>query len=232
MNSIMRHLLNILIIALFCCTSQVASAQKKIDDLVNNLEKNRNVNTVYSEKRDPKTKKITRCTKVLTLPGGFQISKAQKVFESERKNAVEATKREGGIYILRFQDDKSTRLYKLIPSQNNEKCIISIDIKATNNKKGKKNDKGEPQNNSNWIFDFSVLDDLDDLDELQGLRELGVDIHLDKDSIKKLKTNVAKSLGNIGNVVKSECLDLIENNGIIRIYVTDNGDTTISTMDI
>lgn len=89
-----------------------ASAQGRIDRVIDDLEKKNDVETTYTERRTPKTHKLYRVTVVMGFNNDKYFERLAKAFEDEREKAVSAVKsREYRTY--RFIDDKGTSTYTL-----------------------------------------------------------------------------------------------------------------------
>jgi hypothetical protein len=114
-----------------------AAAQTAIDNLAASIENNDNVCTVFSERRNPETKKIYRESRVITVNRdnsslGAYIAKARKAFEDERPNSTCATYSDG-TYTLEFRDSKARYSYVLVIGEKNRSMVLTITKKIYDN---------------------------------------------------------------------------------------------------
>ena len=95
-----------------CCSRPLPSpqAESRIDRVLNDLEKQADVETTYSERRTMKKHELYRTTTMMTFTRQEYYNKLAKAFEEERSNAVSAIKNSGQ-RTYRFEDKKSQSSY-------------------------------------------------------------------------------------------------------------------------
>lgn len=89
-----------------------ASAQGRIDRVIDDLEKKNDVETTYTERRTAKSHKLYRITMILDFKKDEYYNRLAKAFEEERDKSVSAVKtRDQRTY--KFVDNKGTSTYTL-----------------------------------------------------------------------------------------------------------------------
>ena len=88
-----------------------ASAQSKIDNLIEKFEKRNDVETTYTERRTPK-RQLYKVSKILIFRDQGYYNQLVKAFEDERDNSVSAVKTSSQI-TYKFQNKKGTSTYTL-----------------------------------------------------------------------------------------------------------------------
>ncbi len=106
----MQRYIAFIILALMTASSCLA--QDKIDKLINVLEKKKDVETTYTERRSPKKKKLYRISRILTFSNPAYYSQLEKAFEEERENTISAVKTKEAM-TYRFENDKGSSTYTL-----------------------------------------------------------------------------------------------------------------------
>lgn len=92
--------------------SVAASAQGRIDRVIDDLEKKNDVETTYTERRTAKSHKLYRTTMIINFKKDEYYKRLAKAFEDERDKSVSAIKtRDQRTY--KFIDDKGTSTYTL-----------------------------------------------------------------------------------------------------------------------
>lgn len=190
-----------LIIALLSSFS--ALGQARIDRLVKEFEKDKDVQVTYTERRDPKTKKLVKQSIILNGNKKAQADKLWDAFEHERANSVSVTKTRDTSFVIKFEDNNTVSSYVLSVSNNNWSLVIS--------KKGHDDD--------DWPLSSSYIRGLDNLclnlDGLDGLEDL--DSRLNLDALEALDGLDNLNFDNIsGNVT------VYDSNGNIIYQSTDN----------
>lgn len=107
--------LRIYLALLLAAVTFAAGAQSRIDRVLNDLEKQADVETTYSERRTMKKHELYRTTTMMTFTRQEYYNKLAKAFEEERSNAVSAIKNSGQ-RTYRFEDKKSQSSYTLTSS--------------------------------------------------------------------------------------------------------------------
>lgn len=89
-----------------------ASAQGRIDRVIDDLEKKSDVETTYTERRTAKSHKLYRITMIVYFNKDEYYKRLAKAFEDERDKSISAVKtRDQRTY--KFIDDKGTSTYTL-----------------------------------------------------------------------------------------------------------------------
>ncbi len=119
-------LLRLIVMALCLAGVTEAYAQSAIESVIKDFQKSGDVsNSVYTERRNPDTKKLTYISEVikLTEPQAERIAKA---IETERPNAIEYSITNGVITII-FRTDAKRESYTFI-----NRKTLTHEIRFTN----------------------------------------------------------------------------------------------------
>lgn len=159
-------------------------AQSRIDRIVKDLEKAHDVEVTYTERRDPKTKKLIKQSIILSGNSRKQYDQLWDAFEQERSNSVSVTKTRNRSFIIKFQDKNVQSSYVLSESGGSSWSLVVT--KRDNNC----DDRDLSFNDFDFDFDFDFgdfafnglegLGSLGELGELGKLGELGNLKDLDK----------------------------------------------------
>lgn len=122
-----------LILLAIIMMAPVAAAQKKIDDVADRFENESNVESTFSERRDPKTKKVTRISRVLMFERNDAATAFKRAFENERRNSVEATKTATS-YTLKFIEKDCEMIYMLTNNGSRWSFIYRMNKVNDNNR--------------------------------------------------------------------------------------------------
>lgn len=120
--------LRIFLAVLLAAVTFAAGAQSRIDRVLNDLEKQADVETTYSERRTMKKHELYRTTTMMTFTRQEYYNKLAKAFEEERSNAVSAIKNSGQ-RTYRFEDKKSQSSYTLTSSDGKYTVVKSWSLK-------------------------------------------------------------------------------------------------------
>ena len=120
--------LRIYLALLLTAVTFAAGAQSRIDRVLNDLEKQADVETTYSERRTMKKHELYRTTTMMTFTRQEYYNKLAKAFEEERSNAVSAIKNSGQ-RTYRFEDKKSQSSYTLTSSDGKYTVVKSWSLK-------------------------------------------------------------------------------------------------------
>ena len=120
--------LRIYLAVLLAAVTFAAGAQSRIDRVLNDLEKQADVETTYSERRTMKKHELYRTTTMMTFTRQEYYNKLAKAFEEERSNAVSAIKNSGQ-RTYRFEDKKSQSSYTLTSSDGKYTVVKSWSLK-------------------------------------------------------------------------------------------------------
>lgn len=124
-----------IIFSLILLSPAVAMGQAAIDREIAAAEKDPNVQVVFSEKRDPSTKKIIQESRVVIASSSEWEKRFRKAFNQERPNSVEASVTNQGVYSLTFKSADREASYSFVPADPG--CVVSVS--AQSGGKGKKN---------------------------------------------------------------------------------------------
>lgn len=155
------------------------SAQSKIDAVVSKYE-NKIQNITFSEKRNPKTKKVYKSTRFLVINDENIAKELTKAFNEERENAIEfnSVANDGQIIHIVFVEDNAKLEYSLISHKAGNGNIWHLSIEKT-----------IAANKPERSYDFQILDklgykyslndlDLDSLtfylDDIEGLSNIQI----------------------------------------------------------
>ncbi|MDE5595077.1 MAG: DUF5024 domain-containing protein [Muribaculaceae bacterium] len=156
------------IVASFSCP-----AQARIDRIIKDLEKAQDVVVTYTERRDPKSKKMIKQSIILNGNSKKQCEMLWSAFEHERDNSVSVTKTRNRSFIIKFQDKNNESSYVLSVSGTSWSLVVTK----------RNNDAADDDLSWNeWEFNFDGNDfafnsldglgSLGELNNLEGLSEL------------------------------------------------------------
>lgn len=184
-----NRILGSFITVLFILMSVVPSfAQAKIDKLVSKLENSPQVDVTYTERRDPKTRKMLKQSTILNGSDRKTAEALWKAFEDECQNSVSVTKTRDKSFVIKFINKDVVSSYVLSISGS---WSLVISKRPMNNE-----DRDDYSFNN---FDFSDFNDFafempefnfDSMDALNSLDALG--------SLEQL--NNLETLGSLGQL--------------------------------
>lgn len=175
-----------------------ALGQARIDRLVKEFEKEKDVQVTYTERRDPKTKKLVKQSIILNGNKKTQADKLWEAFEHERANSVSVTKTRDRSFVIKFEGNNSVSSYVLSVTNNNWSLVIS--------KKGHEDDDEWPLSSSdirgldNMCLNLDGLDRLENLDGMLNLDALEALDGLDNLNFDNISGNVTVYDSN-GNII-------------------------------
>lgn len=105
-----------------------ASAQARIDRVIERLEELDGVSVTYTEKRNPKTKKIYKSSKVITFSDASMAKQLMEAMKQERENAIEISQVNKSINMLKFGDNNTYTRYTLM--KEGKSWIITVVLRA------------------------------------------------------------------------------------------------------
>lgn len=133
----MKTLTSIIYFMLISSMTFVASAQSNIDKAIAEIENNPKADITCSEKRNPKTKKAYKISKVIRFTGEEEFQKVKKAFIKDSQNAIEYTRQDGKMYHLIFKENNCSMEYLLKRDIDDcewkGKCLITVEIKNKDN---------------------------------------------------------------------------------------------------
>lgn len=99
-----------------------AMAQKSIDKVVEDMEKNSDARVTSIKKRDPDTRKVVKVTKTIRLTDAQIAKRALEAFEREEENALTSIKEKRSRieYTLTYRNKVEKRTYILNIRENND----------------------------------------------------------------------------------------------------------------
>ncbi|MDE5553813.1 MAG: DUF5024 domain-containing protein [Muribaculaceae bacterium] len=164
-----------IIIALI--TSFASFAQERIDKEVARLEKDSNVDVTYTERRNPKTKKIERQSIILNGNSKVQAQQLWRAFEAERENSISVTKKRNQSFIMKFEDKKYHASYVLTVNDSNWSLVITKREPGADENDFSYNVNGDCFNDLTFnglelLDHFEQLNNLYKLNDLDGLNDL------------------------------------------------------------
>lgn len=136
-----------------------ASAQARIDRVIERLEELDGVSVTYTEKRNPKTKKIYKSSKVITFSDASMAKQLMEAMKQERENAIEISQVNKSINMLKFGDNDTYTRYTLM--NDGKSWTITVVLRAL---------KHYPADQLGMINlnDFNSLQSLEALESLEG----------------------------------------------------------------
>lgn len=105
-----------------------ASAQARIDRVIERLEEMDGVSVTYTEKRNPKTKKTYKSSKVITFSDASMAKQLMEAMKQERENAIEISQVNKSINMLKFGDNNTYTKYTLM--KEGKSWIITVVLRA------------------------------------------------------------------------------------------------------
>lgn len=149
------------------------NAQGRIDRIVEELEKSQGVEVTYTERRDPKTKKLIKQSIILSGNSKKQYEQLWQAFEHERANSVSVVKNRNRSFIIKFQDKNNRSSYALSISGTDWSLLVT----KKNNDASSDDDWSLTELDSNDLA-FNSLDGLGSLADLNDLNDLKGLVHL------------------------------------------------------
>lgn len=195
-----------LITALFLFASAIpAFAQEKIDKLVSKIENNPDVSVTYTEKRNPKTRKMIKQSTILSGADKKTAESLWRVFEEERQNSVSVTKQRNKSFVMKFIKNNMVSSY-----------ILSIDGSWSLVISKRPVEDDDMDDYSFNVLDFSGFDDL--AFEMPGFNLDGLNSLSELDGLNRLNEldglgshGSLNNLGNLGNSFETF-------NGNVKVY--------------
>lgn len=106
---------------LLLCAAMPAFSQARIDKEIERMERIRDVETLYTEKREPKKKKLLVTSRIFNFSNSSLYDCLNRAFEAERPNSVSAMKTKTQM-TYSFQDSKGVSTYTL--TNNNGQYVL------------------------------------------------------------------------------------------------------------
>lgn len=255
-----KHIITVAMAFIVAIVSSVSCfAQARIDRIVKDLEKAQDVEVTYTERRDPKTKKLIKQSIILNGNNKKQYEMLWSAFEQERDNSVSVTKTRNRSFIIKFQDKYNESSYVLSVSVSTWSLVVTKRAAGASNDDMSWN--GWEFNFDGNDFAFNSLDELGSLGELnnlEGLSELnelnfnGGDLNGDvtvydsegnviyrsksnsskdntKTIIKSSTKSSAKSKSRSKSKSKSTSISVNGSNSVRTVTTSNDGKTTTTT---
>lgn len=165
-----------------------AMAQKNIDKVVADMEKNADTRITSIKKRDPDTRKVVKVTKTLRLTDVQIAKRALDAFEKDEEDALTSIKekRNRVEYTLTYRTKAEKRTYILTIREGND-VEISVFITPANEK------------NTSWI-------DMDGLEYEMNMARCDIDMSQYNEEMKKL--------AGLGEKIQKETREKLKKQGI------------------
>ena len=180
------------IVASFSCP-----AQARIDRIIKDLEKAQDVVVTYTERRDPKSKKMIKQSIILNGNSKKQCDMLWSAFEQERDNSVSVTMTRNRSFIIKFQDKNNESSYVLSVSGTSWSLVVSKRSNDASDDDLSFNEWGFNFDGNDFAFNsLDGLGSLGELNNLDGLSELNELNGLNIDSLNGDVT-VYDSEGNV-----------------------------------
>lgn len=165
-----------------------AMAQKNIDKVVADMEKNADTRITSIKKRDPDTRKVVKVTKTLRLTDVQIAKRALDAFEKDEEDALTSIKekRNRVEYTLTYRTKAEKRTYILTIREGND-VEISVFITPANEK------------NTSWM-------DMDGLEYEMNMARCDIDMSQYSEEMKKL--------AGLGEKIQKETREKLKKQGI------------------
>lgn len=108
----------------FCMSINVA-AQQHIESVITRLEKDPKITVTYTERRDPKTHKITKQSTILNGNAKKDADALWKAFDADRSNSIMVSKTKNQSFIIKFLNNDILSTYVLSVSGTNWTLVIT-----------------------------------------------------------------------------------------------------------
>ncbi len=128
----------ILTISILLLTAVFASAQKNLDAIINRLaDGHKGVEIIYSEQRDPVTKKVTVLSIMFTSTDKALKEEIIKAINLDRPSATAFSKVASAIYSITFTEEGMEKSYTLIQDDDDDEWMFSSNSQPVGSKKKK-----------------------------------------------------------------------------------------------
>lgn len=195
-----------------------AMAQKSIDKVVEDMEKNSDARVTSIKKRDPDTRKVVKVTKTIRLTDAQIAKRALEAFEREEENALTSIKEKRSRieYTLTYRNKVEKRTYILNIRENND---VEISVFITPASEG----------DTSWLGNDMQKYDMD-------MAKYDMDMTKYKIDMDKFNNQMSQmqQLNGLGEKIQKEVKDRLKHNNIEleadEIYVNGKrivGDTVI-----
>lgn len=169
-----KHIITVTFAFVLAAVSAFSSfAQARIDRLVKDLEKASDVEVTYTERRDPKTKKLIKQSIILSGNSKKQYEQLWNAFEQERDNSVSVTKTRNRSFVIKFQDKNTHSSYVLSGSGTTWSLVVTK--RDPNASDDNYSYNGFDFNGFDFDYDGFAFNDLSRLGELEGLDGINLD---------------------------------------------------------
>lgn len=211
----MKRILLTVIIALVTATG--ISAQSKIDEIVSKLKNDNNLDVIFTEKRDPKSKQILVQTVSITGKDKAIAQKLWDAFEKEQENAISITRVRKQTFSLFFRAKNSKAEYIL--NRTNDWFRLNISRKNNSNK-GSDEIASVTTDDMTYIFDNNMAINIERPDGIDH-----IEILQDPEFIQNLKNlENPKGLEDLENLKDLEGLKMLCPNSDITVTISNGKD--------
>ena len=127
---------------ILCLLAPIASyAQGSLSNIVESIEDSNQVsNVMYREKRDPRTRKVVRSTRLIVFSDAKLAKRLISAIKKERPNAVNyqaSNERTSAVYCIDFNDNKGNfSRYSLI-QEGGKRWTLSVETSYTDPKRNR-----------------------------------------------------------------------------------------------
>ncbi len=139
------------------CMPVAATAHNALDKTIKSIEQMPNIEYVaYNERRNPKTKKIYKSSKVIVIPSSQEYLTRQLMtaFKSDSKDAVSfSVTNNGMIYSIEFVKGKEKRRYTLVRNDGRGNSLLTVEYTNSENAPDRPRSTGRADN-EDYEFDF------------------------------------------------------------------------------
>lgn len=179
-----------------------AMAQKNIDKVVADMEKNADTRITSIKKRDPESRKVVKVTKTLRLTDVQIAKRAMEAFEKDEEDALTSIKekRNKVEYTLTYRNKTEKRTYILTIREGND-VEISVFITPANEK------------NTSWLNKEDALYEIK-------MSKYGMDMEKFKRDMAQYDLDMSqfnaemKKMDGMGERIRKETLDRLKEKGI------------------
>lgn len=179
-----------------------AMAQKNIDKVVADMEKNADTRITSIKKRDPDTRKVVKVTKTLRLTDVQIAKRAMEAFEKDEEDALTSIKekRNRVEYTLTYRNKTEKRTYILTIREGND-VEISVFITPANEKE------------TGWLDKDNMKYEID-------MAKYAVDMEKYKKDMARYDIDMSKfdaemkKMSGMGEQIRQETLDKLKEHGI------------------
>ena len=128
-----------------------STAQSRIDNYMNDLERCPDVETTYTERRNH-NRRLTKVNTVMNFSNQEYYQRLVQLFERERTNTITATRR-NDMMTYRFENHKGTSTYSLVQNAGNYTLVKNWRSKDPDGQP-----ENDDSNDSSWLTDPIIVE--------------------------------------------------------------------------